>query len=76
MISGSYVDGTHEPVIYSFFPNVDPGHKIVEKPQNLVYLPVRVRNIDRMTVTITNQDGKLLDLRGEQVSARFHLREK
>lgn len=76
VISGSYVDGTHEPVIYSFFPNVDPGHKIVEKPQNLVYLPVHVRNIDRMTVTITNQDGKLLDLRGEQVSARFHLREK
>lgn len=76
MISGSYVGGTHEPVIYSFFPNVDPGHKIVEKPQNLVYLPVHVRYIHSMTVTITNQEGKLLDLRGEQVSIRFHLREK
>jgi len=41
-----------------------------------MYLSVHVRYIRGITVTITNQDGKLLDLRGEQVSARFHLREK
>jgi len=27
-ISGSYVDCTHKPIIHSFFPIVDPGHKI------------------------------------------------
>jgi len=74
-ISGSYVDGTHNPVIYSFFPNIDPGLKIVEKPQNLIYLPLHTHYIHSMTVTVTDQDGKLLNLRGEQLSIIFHLRE-
>ena len=30
IISGSFLNGGREPVIYSFFPNVSPGEKIVE----------------------------------------------
>jgi len=26
IVTGSYVNGTMQPVIYSFFPNVPPGH--------------------------------------------------
>ena len=40
MIDGSYVNGRSQNTIYSFFPNVSPGYKIVENPRNLVYLPV------------------------------------
>jgi len=32
IIIGSYVNARMQPVIYSFFPNVSPGYKIVEKP--------------------------------------------
>ena len=32
IITGSYVNGRMQPAIYSFFPNVSPGYKIVEKP--------------------------------------------
>ena len=28
MISGSYVNGRQSSVIYSFFPNVSPGHQL------------------------------------------------
>jgi len=39
VIGGSYVNGRTQNTIYSFFPNVSPGYKIVENPRNLVYLP-------------------------------------
>ena len=29
MISGSYVNGSTQPTIYSFFPDVSPGYKII-----------------------------------------------
>ena len=29
IISGSYVNGSNQPTIYSFFPNVSPGYKII-----------------------------------------------
>ena len=75
IISGSYVDGTTKPVIYSFFPNVDPGHKIVEKPNHPVYLPVTMRTIDSITTTLTDQDGNELNTRGERITIRYHIKE-
>lgn len=76
IISGSYVNGTLKPTIYSFFPNVSPGYKIVEAPKNLVYLPVVLDTIHTLETTITDQDGRLLNLRGETITFRFHIREK
>ena len=32
IISGSYLNGVRNPTIYSFFPNVAPGYKIIETP--------------------------------------------
>jgi len=36
IIGGSYVNGKTQNTIYSFFPDISPGFKIVEKPSNLV----------------------------------------
>ena len=36
IMSGSYVNGSTQPTIYSFFPNVSPGYKIIENPHNLL----------------------------------------
>ena len=75
LINGSYVDGKIDQVIYNFFPNVSPGYKIVMNPTNLVYLPVNKSTIDQLYVKLTDQNGKLLNLRGEKIIIRFHLRE-
>ena len=75
IISGSYVDGTQQSTIYSFFPAVDPGMKILQTPKNLVYLPVTLRTINRMETYLTDQNGTPIDLRGEHLTIRFHLRE-
>ena len=74
VIGGSYVNGKTQNTI-SFFPNVSPGYKIVENPRNLVYLPVILDKITKMETVVTDQNGKLLNLRGENLTIRYHLRE-
>ena len=75
IISGSYVNGSTQPTIYSFFPDVSPGYKIIENPQNLLYLPITLDTIHSITIWLTDQNGNELNLRGENLSIRFHLRE-
>ena len=75
LINGSYVNGKLSPIIYSFFPNVSPGYKIIENPLNLVFLPLNTHSIDKVTVRLTDQDGKLLNLRGETITIRLHIRQ-
>jgi len=75
VIGGSYVNGRMQNTIYSFFPNVSPGYKIIENPRNLVYLPVILDKINKMETVVTDQNGKQLNLRGENLTIRYHLRE-
>ena len=76
IIAGSYLGGKQVPVIFNFFPNVSPGEKIVTSPINLIYAPITVDVITRMCVWLTDQDYKSLNLRGELLTLRFHLRER
>ena len=75
IIDGSYVNGKTKNTIYSFFPNVAPGFKIIESPVNLVYLPILPYTIQNLNLSITDQDENLLNLRDEKLIARFHIRE-
>ena len=53
-----------------------PGQKIPEAAHNLIHLPVTVDVISTLSVWLTYQHGKRLDLRGEKLTIRFHLRER
>src|ERR1044072_3435122 len=76
IISGSYVNSSQCPVIYSFYPNVSPGYKIVERPNpSLIYYPVNITNISNIRLWLTDQDNNPLDVRGERVTARIVIRE-
>ena len=75
IISGSYLNGQRNPAIYSFFPAVSPGYKIIETPANLVYLPITLDAIYSIETSLTDQNGLQLNLRGENVTIRFHVRE-
>ena len=76
IIMGSYVNGLQSPTLYSFYPNVSPGYKIVERPNpSLLYYPISRHDISRMRVWLTDQNGKLIDLRGETLTIRIHVRE-
>ena len=75
IVEGSYVNGKTKNTIYSFFPDVSPGFKIIESPVNLVYLPLLTDTIQNLNLFITDQDENILNLRGEKLTARFHIRE-
>lgn len=76
IIMGSYVNGSPSPTMYSFYPNVDPGYKIVERPNpSLIYYPLSRHDISRMRVWLTDQHGNLVDLRGETITIRIYIRE-
>ena len=76
IISGSYVNGSASPTIHSFYPNVSPGYKIVERPSpSLVFYPVSRNEINSMRVWLTDQNNDSIDLRGEQITVRICIRE-
>ena len=50
IIAGSYVNGSTQPTIYSFFPNVSLGYNIIENPHNLLYLPITADTIHSITI--------------------------
>ena len=75
IISGSYVNGSTQTTIYLFFPDVSPGYKIIENPDNLLYLPTTATTIHSITIWLTDQNGNELILRGENLSMRLHLSE-
>ena len=76
IIHSSYMRGQQAPVIYNFFPNAAPGQKTLEAPHNLIYLPVTVDVISNLSVWLTDQDREHVNLRGEKLTIRFHLRER
>ena len=75
IISGSYVNGSTQPTIYAFFSDVSPGYKIIENPHNLLYDSITSDTIHSITILLTDQNGNELNLRGENLLTRFHLRE-
>ena len=50
IISGSYVNGSTQVIIYSFFLDVSLGYKIIENPHNLLYLPITADRIHSITI--------------------------
>ena len=75
IISGIYVNGSTQPTIYSFFPDVSPGYKIIENPHNLRYLPITSDTIHSISIWLTDLNGNELNLRGANLSMRFYLRD-
>ena len=72
IIHSSYMRDTQAPVAYNFFRNAAPRQNILEAPHNLIYLPVTVDVISALSVWLTDQHGELMDLRGEELTIRFH----
>ena len=75
IISDNYVNDSTQPTIYSFFPDVSPGYKIIENPPNLLYHPITSGTIHSISIWLADQNGSELNLPGEHFSMRFHLRE-
>lgn len=74
IVQGAYKDGQDQHTLHSFYPTVAPGFKIVETPTNVIYLPVNVQRVDNIILSLVDQDGDLVDFRGEVITIRLHLK--
>jgi len=75
-ITGSSINGINSQVIHSFSPHVSPGYKIIEmpKPQLFFHPVIKQPQIDRIKIWLTDQNNKIVDLRGEKITLHIMLR--
>lgn len=71
---GSYINSMQSNAIFGFDLSVPPGYKISLNPQSVIYHPVSVQAIDNLMVKIVDQNGHLVNFRGEHITIRLHLK--
>lgn len=77
IVRGSYRDGVEGHVLHEFYPTVGPGYKIVEKPNIVKYLPISQQNsLDEFYIRLEDQNGDLINFRGENINLRVDIRQK
>lgn len=72
--SGSNNNGVPTYIVHQFFPNAEPGEKIIESPQHAIYMPINTRRISSIVVQIQDQNGDLVNFREEVITLRLHLK--
>jgi len=72
--TGAYINGKKSHSIHEFFPRVPPGYKIIEVPSPVIYLPINVHSIQSIQLRIVDQDGKIVNFRGETITIRLHIK--
>lgn len=74
IIDGTYINNQSAHILHEFSIKVSPGYKIIEVPSNVIYLPVNVRRITSLSLKFIDQDGRIINFRGEKITVRLHLK--
>lgn len=74
LVVGSFRNSQPTHILHTFFPNAEPGEKIIESPQNPIYMPISTHRISSIIVQIHDQDNSLINFREEVITIRLHLR--
>lgn len=74
IVRGAYINGVPTHTIHQFSPKVAPGFKIVEAPINIIYLPIAVKSIESVHLSIVDQDGRPINFQEETIICRVHIK--
>lgn len=76
IVDGSYINGESSHVLYHFYPNVPPGFKIIEVPEEKIYMPVNTNVLSDIIIRAVDQTGKAIDLRDEEMTIYLRIRRR
>lgn len=74
IVTGAYLNNRASHSIHEFSPRVPPGYKIIEVPQNVIYFPITVKNIQRIDLAVVDQHNQSINFRGETITIRLHIK--
>lgn len=74
LIKGSYINNKPAHTIHEFSIKVEPGYKIIEVPNKVIYFPIVVKSISSVNISLIDQENKLIDFRGETITLRIHIK--
>lgn len=75
IVQGAFTEDSMEShVLFEFPISVDPGYAINIEPRNIIYLPVNTNLIQNITVHLQDQNGDLVNFRGERIIVRLELK--
>lgn len=77
IISGAYLNSLKSHTLFEFDIDVEPGYKISKEPQNNIYMPIMPEGrqfIDNITIRILDDNGDLIDFRGEKIIVKLELK--
>lgn len=74
LIKGSYINNQPAHTIHEFSIKVEPGYKIIEVPNKVIYFPIVVKSISSVNISLIDQENKLIDFRGETITLRIHIK--
>lgn len=72
--TGCYMNGSIAHTIFAISPNVPPGYKMALSPRTIIYNRINTSTIDRLSISIVDQDDKPIDFGGEVVTVRLHIK--
>jgi hypothetical protein len=76
IITGSYTNGLRGRVLYQFVPTGQTGSNIPISPRNLIFVGVDVEQITKIEITVTDQQNRPVDFRGEGSSYLLQIRKQ
>ena len=74
LATGSYINGAIAHTIFAFSPNVPPGFQMKLSPRTIIYNRINTANIDRLRISLVDQDGRPVDFGQELIAVRLHIK--
>ncbi len=79
IVSGSFLNENSAGVLATIPINAGPHEEIQFNPSNLIWLPMELKKIQRITMTLSDQSGRsfpIIDMQGEEVSYSIIIRKR
>lgn len=73
LVQSSFTNGVPTHIIHEFVLNIPPGNQLLEIPKNIIYFPVKKKEITSISIKIVDLQGNLINFRKEHIQLSLHL---